>query len=390
MAMRLYGLIASVLRNVTQVSPNILVFTSKPDYSDNARALSDYILSKTSYYDIYWRVGDVKECRRKYPDAKVRFISDHGLHKYRNLFIYLRASYFFSTHSLSFYRGFKRKGQKMINLWHGCSYKDRVNKKLTGTDDFFDKHLVAGPLFIKTKSYFFRCPDDSYILAKGYPRYDWLLKKDDYARQYYEMLKGNCSHLIIWMPTFRNDKDGAYKDMACFSQFPLLGSNEDWRNVDQFCADNEVRLVVKLHINQAEYDIDWKSFSNIVRVDNDDINTANTNLYSFLACTDALISDYSSVAVDYMIVDKPIAFALDDFAMYKDARGFVVENPKDYMPGHHLYSVSDLTSFIADISNNRDPYKELRAKLFDVLLYRSTSYCKEITESLNINLDING
>lgn len=384
--MILFNSLAKVLSKLTAINPNILVFTSKPDYSDNSRALSEYIQSKTTKYKIYWRVNDARKARMAYPDAKVRFISDKGLRKCFNLCIYLRASYMFATHSLSFYQGMKRDGQHLINLWHGCSYKDRVNKQLIGTDDFFDKNLVAGPLFVKTKSYFFRCPDESYILAKGYPRYDWLLCRDDNANRYYKRLKGACSHLIIWMPTFRNDKDGAYKAMAQFTQFPLVGNEADWMRIDEICRNKNIRLVVKLHVNQAEYDVDWMRFSNIVKISNENIESAGANLYTFLALTDALISDYSSVAVDYMIVNKPIAFALDDYQQYKDARGFVVKNPLDYMPGHHLYSIDDLSQFVADVSNNLDPHKEWRARLFDTLVYKSDSYCKEIVESLGLKL----
>lgn len=380
----IYFLLAFIIKTIARINPEIIVFTSKPDYSDNARALSEYILRTTKKYKIYWRVNDAKRERKLHPDINVRFISDNGLKRFSNLFIYLRASYMFSTHSLSFYKGMKRDGQHLINLWHGCSYKDRVNKSLSGKDYFFEKHLVAGPLFVKTKSYYFRCPDESYILAKGYPRYDWLLQKDEKATTYYKKLKEECSHLIIWMPTFRNDKDGVYKDMAQFTQFPLVGGMSDWQRIDEIFRENNVKLIIKLHVKQAEYDVDWTLFSNIVKITNEDIEKAETNLYSFLACTDALISDYSSVAVDYMIVDKPIAFALDDYEQYKDARGFVVDNPLDYMPGHHLYSIDDLSSFVKDVSNKQDPYCVSRARLFDTLVYRSESYCKEIAESLGI------
>lgn len=58
--------------------------------------------------------------------------------------------------------------------------------------------------------------------------------------------------------------------------------------------------------------------------------------------SDALITDYSSVCVDYLIVDKPIAYTLDDYEVYKQTRGFVFEDPHEYMPGHHLYRFSDL------------------------------------------------
>ena len=107
--MRLYGLIASIVRKVTRVSPNILVFTSKPDYSDNARALSDYILSKTSHYDIYWRVGNVHECRKKYPNAKINW-KEYEIH-------HMRPLKYGGTNALSNGIALKKNVHAKFNAW---------------------------------------------------------------------------------------------------------------------------------------------------------------------------------------------------------------------------------------------------------------------------------
>ena len=107
-------------------------------------------------------------------------------------------------------------------------------------------------------------------------------------------------------------------------------------------------------------------------------------MYEFLAQTDALISDYSSVAVDYLIVDRPIAFALQDYEEYKRTRGFVFDDPRELMPGHHLYSFQELKLFLSDVSADKDPYRENRKQMFNVAITRSDDYCLDVLNKVGI------
>ncbi len=47
-------------------------------------------------------------------------------------------------------------------------------------------------------------------------------------------------------------------------------------------------------------------------------------LYEFIHCADALVSDYSSVAIDYLLLDRPLGFTLDDYKEYTQSRGWVL------------------------------------------------------------------
>ena len=186
------------------------------------------------------------------------------------------------------------------------------------------------------------------------------------------------------MPTFRNDKSGKLLDSAAITQFPLIANNNQWFELDGLCRENNVMLLIKLHRLQSDYDIPFGLLTNIREICDETFENANVQMYQFLAQTDALISDYSSVAVDYLIVDRPIAFALEDFEEYKRTRGFVFDDPRDYMPGHHLYSFKDLIGFLSDISTNNDRYKNQRAKMYDEAITRSDDYCRDILEKIGI------
>lgn len=287
------------------------------------------------------------------------------------------------THNNLLPTKYKKKGQYRVRLWHGCGYKDRSNKDKVRIRAF-DIALVPGGLFVKTKAHFWNV-DEKYILPIGYPRYNWLMAKDNKALVLTNSFKMNGkSKVVIWMPTFRNDKNGKLLDSISITQFPLIANEQQWSELDRFCNEKNVILLVKLHHLQPDYDIPFNSFSNIREISNDTFENANVQMYQFLALTDALISDYSSVAVDYLIVDRPIAFALQDYEEYKRTRGFVFDDPRKYMPGHHLYSFDDLKVFLSDVSANIDRYKNQRAKMCEEAISRSDDYCRDVLDKVGI------
>ena len=53
---------------------------------------------------------------------------------------------------------------------------------------------------------------------------------------------------------------------------------------------------------------------------NDDLVDAGLEINQILGHADALISDYSSAAVDYLVLDRPEAFTLDDVEVYEKRR----------------------------------------------------------------------
>lgn len=363
-----------------------IIFQSRPDYSDNSRALSEYLINNgfLNKYDIYWCVGDTAKYNSLYPNIGIKFIPLPN--KYNELpfkvhRIIARTKFFFGTHGFLVSKNTLKPNQKCILLWHGCSFKDaspNASKKF-----FFDKALVAGPIFLETKARYWHTTQE-HLVDIGYPRFDWLKKKNPKALAFIDTIKGSCHKILIWMPTFRNDKNGRFNECNEFTQFPLMSGQDDWIKLDQICRLHGVRLVVKLHMFQKDYNIDFSSLDHIKLLSNDDFDKASITMYEFLALTDGLITDYSSIGIDYLVVNKPIAYTLDDFDFYRKNRGFVFEDPRAYMPGAHLYKFKDLERFIEDISNDIDIHNENRSSMKNVAIHQSDCYSKEIVELLNL------
>lgn len=364
------------------VDGSVVVYHSIPDFSDNARALAEYM--ESNGYTKKFRIFFIVENEKLYSsrNGEIVFITckaKYGKYKLSCLRRLYTAKYLMSTHSMIIKRNDAQKEQVLVRLWHGCSFKDRSRQdgiKLRS----FDAALVPGDFFIKTKAYFWNV-DEKYILPTGYPRYDWLRMKDETAQKLINSYKYDQNTIILlWMPTFRIDKRGRCTESNNITQFPMIDSIEKWKVIDRLCSERNIVMIVKLHPFQTDYDIPFELFSNIKLITNQILDEADVPLYKFVALTDALLTDYSSIAIDYLLVNRPIAFTLDDYEEYKKTRGFLVDDPREYMPGHHLYAFDDLRMFLIDLAEGKDMFKEQRERVRDKLIVSSDSYCKGILD----------
>lgn len=367
----------------------LIVFFSFPDFSDNAKELYNYYLDNEKYkdYTFVWLVDEPRKFK-KMNLARTFFVKGkskyHSGRSLKSIWYTSVAKVMYYTHScpITSLKKCKKQEQLIINLWHGCGYKNIENKSVENrVEVLFDYVLVPGNVFIDTKSRFFGC-DRKQIWDIGYPRYDLLFKANEITENYKEKILSNNEKLIIWMPTFRKTDNGDYPEEQIQSNFdlPILNSYEDLINLNKLCKDNKIMLCIKRHPFQIKYNCEKEKLSNIIFIDNKDLNNDKVDLYSLLKYTDGLITDYSSVAIDYILLDKPIAFTLDDFENYKKARGFVFENPLEYMPGNHIYNFQDMIEYIKQVCNNQDLHENERKNVIGKVHNKCDNYCARIVE----------
>lgn len=365
-----------------RIRENRIVFMSSPDYSDNGRVLSEYLDDK---YEIIWLV-DNPSSFAKFEKPNVRFVQAsgryHGYLTIKALYYANSANIVFFTHGFS--KIYKKRNNRplMINLWHGCGYKDNVRKKIRN----FDYVLVPGNIFIETKSVFFSCPKEK-ILVLGYPRYDLFKNKSKKAEEFISnhISKREADKTIIWMPTFRKGRHHMPENKI-ISDFdlPVLSSIDEMHELDKRCRLAKTLIIIKKHRHQEDYKAQNVAFSNILFITDEILNSEDIQLYEILPLTDALITDYSSVAIDYLLLDKPIGFTLDDFEKYINIRGFVFDDPKQYMPGQHIYNLDDLFDFINNVSSGIDAYKLERKKIKALTHNETENNCDRICRFFNL------
>lgn len=307
-------------------------FYSIPDYSDNAREIYEEIKRQSldKKYKIVWAVRDVEKYSAIISNATV--VKHRSI---KNLFFYCRAHYIFRTHSL-WGNLYVNKRQKMFVAWHGMPLKSlmRGNPRpyrcdyINLTSDFFKNELysaVAMPLNNNPNT--------------GLARNDLLLKPNNILRDFGY---SKYNQLYLWMPTFRNPINACYKDgIEGEAGIPLL-SIEDLSILNTILQSKNELLILKLHPWSADK-ISGVSFSNIVNLKDEDI-LPPYSLYSLVGKVDILITDYSSVYIDYLLTDKPIWFVYDDIDEYRRTRGFAFEPAEDYLPGIKISTREELFS----------------------------------------------
>ena len=374
------GAVSYIIQNGCPVNQGKACFLITQYHHNNCLVLLSYLLKATDMgfvlltdkasYDSY--------TARYAQETRVKVIDKERdkLAAYREM---MSSRYVFFMH-FNPYGGFVRKNkQTIINLWHGAGYKANNGEQIV-----FDKVLVPGPAFVEPKAAFFEC-DPQKILPLGYPRYDLFRGNSIRAQGLREKLAGKKNKLIIWAPTYRDKFSGngnTEKASECNYDLPLLNSNNDLDKLDELCKASGVSILIKRHPYQDKYEGEETQRTNIVFMDGKNFSEAGIDLYEFLPFTDALISDYSSIAVDYMLLNKPIAFALDDFTEYEAKRGFVFRNPLDYMPGHHLYNKEDLEHFVLEVAESKDRYQPNRQNLLLQMHNPCQNYCARIWETI--------
>lgn len=367
---------------------NRILFETNDDFTDNSRALFDYMVANgyNDKYELVWLVHE-PEKYREYAVKNVKFVrnfkKDSKIRCAKAYKYALTSKYIFYTQAFNWI-GMARKNQVFVNLWHGCGYKANKN----GRKVFFDYCLVPGEIFVKTKMEFFGCTSKK-LLTIGYPRYDMMLRGSSKAEKYCDKLlkEADSNKMVLWMPTYRHASSERLNEETLNNEFniPIIDDSDKLLELNEYCKQNHILLVIKKHYLQIPYDFGEKVLNNIVYLENSDLEKNGVQLYEFIHYADALISDYSSVAIDYLLLDKPLGFTLDDYEAYTESRGWVFEDPLEYMPGKHMYNMQDFKNFIADIIDNKDEYAADRAKVRSKTHNVCDNYCQRVLDYFDIS-----
>lgn len=366
------------------------------DFTDNARALYEYLIENgyNQKYQIVWLVSNPKAFRNKQV-SNVRFVKAESKHGYSSLRAYYygaTAGYFFYTNNTADLNRFRCDGQMTVNLWHGCGYKGATRKKSeiprSKTMEWFDYALVPGPVFVETKADYWDCPKEK-VLPLGLPRYDWMLdaknQKTVFLKTLFRWGKADTK-LILWMPTFRQSSLSGYAEAEIKLPYvlPSLEKEEDLEAINYLCEEHDLLLVIKKHPLQTGWAKEPKEYSHVRYVSDEMLQQADIPLYRLVGVADALLSDYSSIAVDFLLLDRPLGYVLTDYEMYAQKRGFIFEHPLDYMPGEHIYQKEDLEQFLLHVAQGMDVCKEKRHACLPQMHCVRSQYRKDILDYFHI------
>jgi len=356
---------------------NYIIMESRPDFSDNTKRVFDYLIDKklNKKYKIIWLNNNKKKIKN-IKIFNVKFILNTN--KLRKYYYIMHAKYLINCNL-----EIPKLNQKTIsiNLWHGTILKRLENLQLINSDNI-DYCLCPSEFYLEIYEKQLHVPKEKLIIMNN-PRNDYLFSKRDVLKDFFDK---DYSKYIMWMPTFRKTSENRVDSNYNFSMgIPIIQNENDINMLNETLKANNIILVIKPHFVQDLSVFKVKEFSNIKIIYSEDLIKQRIELYEFLGQFDALITDYSSVYLDFLITNKPIAFTVDDILNYSENKGFIFENLIDYMPGMKISNIEEMKMFINNLKNDIDEYKDDRIKLCKLVnTYKDDKNAERVVKFLNI------
>lgn len=307
--------------------------------------------------------------------AEVRALADQGMvlvpkASLRGLWAYLGAEAVLFTHGLyGCPRPVARK--PVVNLWHGDGPKDIRPDKGVGALIASTYFVGSTPLWSHWQAEAFGVPAERVLLT-GNPRTDQLWRPADPERL--ERL-GITGPFVVWMPTFRQAR--AVGAVRVHAGAPTDDGRAGLEPLLEGLAARGIQLVVKPH----PMDADRRRWDGTVTVDEDDLVRAGVSLYTLLGASAGLVTDYSSVWVDYLLLDRPIAFHVPDRSSY--SRALFPADVLDWVPGEVVDGTDEpFEEFLAELDDGGAGSARRRAVAEQIGLNPSTTSADDLVTEL--------
>lgn len=271
----------------------------------------------------------------------------------------LEAGVWFTSAGLPVYGTGLGKNRLIVNLWHGVPLKkialmDPNLKKAARI--YFKKIFSENYTWILTTSRAlvpvmaksFQVSEDR-LRVWGQPRNDCIFAPPDRK----QILEGIYSDLpeykkvVLYAPTFR--------DYGNTRLFPF--EDFDKKVFEDFLEQEKILLLLRLHIKEAAAADAYVS-SRIRRFGSEEAGDVTGMLGMF----DLLITDYSSIYIDYLLTDKPLMFLPYDRERYLDGRGMNFDYD-EVTPGPKPETMKEFMMEIKEFMNGEDSWKKERDRV---------------------------
>ena len=177
---------------------------------------------------------------------------------------------------------------------------------------------------------------EANVCITGYPRndalLDWsmhlVLEDENIPQAFREAVLGD-QKVFLYLPTFRDNG-------ADFVDF-------DWAELNEFLKTIDARLFFKTHPDDKHsYKV---HLSNVMQL------PSVTEVNNLMLGADALISDYSSVIFDFMILDRPIIYYIPDLADFESGCRSFNFHPHEVAVGPVCESFGELKNALQQVAS---------------------------------------
>lgn len=335
-----------------------VVFITNPDFTGNGMAFFEYLYKEHKNFKIIWflKKTDDVEFRKD-----VIYIKQKSL---RALWLYIRSKYIVTTHNEMI--GIKSNNQIYLSLWHGMPLKKigyLADSEADEMESYSAQRIATSEIMRAIIASSFK-EDASNVHVLGQPRNDYLFNMKNLLKPSTEKIIGGKN--ILYMPTFRkNTNNSEFSDGVEMSDDNFLRVLDfNLEEINRFLKNNNSRLYLKFHPFEEKLLPKDLESEQIKIITSDYCKRNSIDVNSILAETDVLITDYSSVYFDFLILNKPIIFLIPDVKEYSSLRGGYTLEPLEYwMPGEHVYNQSELLFSLIKIIQNDDEHWDKRTQV---------------------------
>lgn len=361
---KVYKIIFALMGKLLPKNEKIIIFESflGKQYSDNPRAIYEYIYTNYPDYNLYWSAE--KKSIKNFEGHGVQVLQRFS---FQWMLKMNRAKYWVSNSRLPLWIP-KPKGTTYVQTWHGTPLKklaadmDEVHMPGTNTKQYKNNFLteaskwdyLVSPNAYSTEIFKRAFQFDQTMLETGYPRNDYLIVSNESKE--IERLKKQIGlpldkKIILYAPTWRDNQfygRGRYK-------FELQ------LELDKMRAKfgEEYIILLRMHYLVAEHlEIsDYKGFVYDLSLHED--------IRELYLISDVLITDYSSVFFDFANLRRPMLFYVYDIEEYRDIlRGFYIDFEEE-APGPLVKTTDALIEQLGRLDDMQNYYAQKYERFYD-------------------------
>lgn len=331
---------------IFKIKNNKIVFSniSGRGYGESPKYIAEEMLRQEKKYDLVWLVNKDEINNADIPNS-IRIVCNGSI---RSMYELATAKVWIdNTWKLPYIR--KRRKQVFIQTWHGCPIKKIIKnpekepklyisalKKCSKMTDLYITITPRLKEIYRTDFWF-----DGEVLDSGFPKNDLFFSNrfDEINTKVRNKLKIPFNKkIVIYAPTYRQDlnTDAFNLDInKCLSALTTKFGGE-WI------------FLLKLHPLMKNVTMDYRENDFNVIIDASDYIDMQELLYT----SDVLITDYSGIIFDYILMGKVCLSYASDINEYTDKRGFSISI--DTLP---IPIAKDNSELIEEIMNlNEDLY----------------------------------
>lgn len=282
----------------------------------------------------------------------------------------IRCAVIFVAGNLSKFDNLSSSRAYRVQLWHGAGMKKggSLRKKQFGASEFMYKMSKAIGFQVRWSLAVSPSPFYSKIFAErfnpeeiaetGFPRNDCLFREatpfeligsDAELIARANSYKEQGYRIILYAPTFRDTGGDAISD-------GVLNLQE----LSNFSKENKIIFIFKMH-PQAKNAKELFKFSNVWEYNK------KCDIYPMMRLVDLLITDYSSIYMDYNLLNRPIIFFPYDYDKYVQKDRDIAFDYGWITPGLKCHNQAELQQAVKEfLVDKKDAFEERRKEICDL------------------------